>query len=337
MLLKLDTKDKRILHLLELDSRQSYSNIAKKIGLSREVVSYRIKRFEDTGLIDKYVLILNPKMIGYESFKWYIQLENADNDKLQEIIGSMQDHPYCVWITTCTGRWDLTVVFFVVSSLHFRRITEDFLHKFSKYIRETTFTIELDIYHFKKKYLWEEEMKLYKTPYMGGDPEQVKLDLEEIKVLTHLCENPRYSIVDISRKSNLTVDVVRHRLQKMEKNGLIQGARVNINHTKLGFASHKILFNTRKNNPERENEFVNYLKNYKNVWDVIHCLGNWNMEVNIDVKDSVEFHNMIMDLKNKFPDIIQNYNSIQLFENHKYNFFPMGSELISDIEMAEKK
>ena len=150
-MLKIDKKDRKILHQLELDARQSYASIGKEIGLSREVVSYRINRLEKKGLIDRYVVILNSKKMGYESYKWYLQLENTDSKKLQQIIEAFKKHPYCVWINTCTGRWDLIVVFFVKSTLQFKNITRDFLMQYGQHIRETSFTIELDIYHFKKK------------------------------------------------------------------------------------------------------------------------------------------------------------------------------------------
>ena len=68
----------------------------------------------------------------------------------------------------------------------------------------------LDIYHFKKKYLLEGKLKIYKTPYFGGELESIKLDEEEIKILTYLCENPKLSVVEISINTNLTLDIVRY-------------------------------------------------------------------------------------------------------------------------------
>ncbi len=331
MVERLDVKDKKILHELEIDSRQTFSSIAKKVGLSKEVVRYRIKCLEKEDIIDKYIAILNAKKIGYEAYKWYLQLENADTEKLKTIIEELKKHPYCVWVTTCTGKWDLIVVFFVISSLHFKEITNYFLSKFGSHIRESTFTIELDIYHFKKKFLWEEELKLYRTPYFGGNLSKTKLDKEEIEILIHFCENPKQSVVDISKKTKLSIEVVRHRLDKLENEGIIQGTRVQINNVKIGFESYKLLLNIKNINKEKETSFINYLKYNKNVWDVIYCLGNWNMEINIDVKNSVDFHNIVMDMKNRFYDIIQSYDSVQIFNNYKHNFFPMGKYLLQKI------
>ncbi|MFO7677029.1 MAG: AsnC family protein, partial [Thermoplasmatota archaeon] len=42
--MKLDLKDRKILYELDLDCRQSNSQIGKKVGLGRDVVSYRINK-----------------------------------------------------------------------------------------------------------------------------------------------------------------------------------------------------------------------------------------------------------------------------------------------------
>ncbi len=335
-MVKIDVKDKKILYQLELDAMQSYSSISKKVGLSREVVNYRIKRLERLGVIDRYVTILNTKKAGYSSFKWYIQFENVDDSKLREIINEFKKHPYCVWIQTCTGRWDLIIVLFVLSPTHFKEITSYFFARYNKYMRETNFIIELGVYHFKKKYIWGEKSSLKKTPYFGGEPEKVKLGKEEIKILIQLCENPKQNIVDIMGKTDLSIDVIKNRLKKMKNNGLIQGSRVEINNAKLGFESYKILLKTKFISKEKEQLFLNYLNHNKNVCDVIHCIGNWDMEINIDVRNSVEFHNVIMEMKNAFSEIIKGYDPIQLFENYKTNFFPMGEYLLKNSNLPIK-
>ena len=48
---KIDLKDRKILYHLDLDCRQSLTQIGKKVGLKKDVVAYRIKRMQDEGLI----------------------------------------------------------------------------------------------------------------------------------------------------------------------------------------------------------------------------------------------------------------------------------------------
>ena len=73
------------------------------------------------------------------------------------------------------------------------------------------------------------------------------------------------------------------------------------------------------------------LKNEENIIDIIRMMGNWNFELDIDVRDANEFHEIMMKLKNNFPDNIQGYESLLIFKEHKYNFFPQGKRLLTKV------
>lgn len=64
MKIKIDEIDKKILMLLQHNSTLTYKEIAQKINLSLSPVHDRIKRLEQEGVIEKYVGILNKKMLG---------------------------------------------------------------------------------------------------------------------------------------------------------------------------------------------------------------------------------------------------------------------------------
>jgi DNA-binding Lrp family transcriptional regulator len=51
MLKNLDLKDRKILYELDLDSRQSFRSIGKKVGLSKDTVASRIKSLIQDGII----------------------------------------------------------------------------------------------------------------------------------------------------------------------------------------------------------------------------------------------------------------------------------------------
>jgi len=61
---KMDATDIKILKLLQGNSRLTYKEIADKINLTQTPVFDRIKRMENSGVIDKYVTILNRKKVG---------------------------------------------------------------------------------------------------------------------------------------------------------------------------------------------------------------------------------------------------------------------------------
>ena len=100
----LDFKDKRILHELCANSRQPASAIAKKVGLSREVVEYRIRRLEHEGIINGFISLINVNALGYNGYTIFLLMQNFTGDKENEIISYLSTHPAVRWMVTTIGK-----------------------------------------------------------------------------------------------------------------------------------------------------------------------------------------------------------------------------------------
>lgn len=62
--IKLDRIDKKILMLMQGNARISNLELADRVGLSPTPCSRRVKRLEESGIIDKHVTILKPEVLG---------------------------------------------------------------------------------------------------------------------------------------------------------------------------------------------------------------------------------------------------------------------------------
>ncbi|MBD2858206.1 Lrp/AsnC family transcriptional regulator [Spongiibacter sp. KMU-158] len=62
--MQLDRYDKHILALLQNNARLSNQELAEKIGLSPSPCLRRVKRLEESGLIDGYRAVLNARALG---------------------------------------------------------------------------------------------------------------------------------------------------------------------------------------------------------------------------------------------------------------------------------
>ncbi|MDA4112331.1 MAG: Lrp/AsnC family transcriptional regulator [Thaumarchaeota archaeon] len=65
---KIDELDRKILALIQENSRLTMQQIAKLVGnISKVAVSYRLKKLEDRGIIERYTAKLNPEKLdrGY--------------------------------------------------------------------------------------------------------------------------------------------------------------------------------------------------------------------------------------------------------------------------------
>ncbi len=83
LLLKLDTTDKQLLEILQLDSKKNIKEIASQLNLTKSPVYDRIKRLENEGIIDKYVAVLNKSAL--ENSMFVFCSVSLENQKLEHI------------------------------------------------------------------------------------------------------------------------------------------------------------------------------------------------------------------------------------------------------------
>ena len=60
----LDNIDRMILNELQQDDRISTTELAKKLGIAKSTLTYRIKRLEDEKIITGYRAIVDPTKLG---------------------------------------------------------------------------------------------------------------------------------------------------------------------------------------------------------------------------------------------------------------------------------
>jgi DNA-binding Lrp family transcriptional regulator len=65
MIISLDLTDKKILNLLQQNSKANIKSISLQIGLTQTPTYERIKRLEKAGVIKNYIAVLDKEKVGY--------------------------------------------------------------------------------------------------------------------------------------------------------------------------------------------------------------------------------------------------------------------------------
>lgn len=64
--MKIDELNWRILSYLQSNSRESFSSIGRKVGLTSPAVAERVKKMEDTGILEGYLARVSHNKVGYQ-------------------------------------------------------------------------------------------------------------------------------------------------------------------------------------------------------------------------------------------------------------------------------
>lgn len=323
--MKIDSKDKELLYYLDVNSRASLGELGKKLRLSKNSVNYRLNNLSSKEVIKQFYSVINTKKLGYSYFKIYFKLKNIESEKENLLINYLKSKMNSLWIASCDGKYDLFAGVLAKNNEEFYKMLYGFLNKFSNSIKDYNIYIVIYSPHFKRRYLLEKEIKeKIKIEKFGGSENREEIiDEKDRKILREISKNARIPLIDLVSRIKLSLNIVRHRIKKLKEKGILEGFRVLIDNPKIDYQTYKVLINTENLNEEIEKEIINYCSLEKNFVDIIlRGIGLWDMEVQIDAKDSQEFHEIFRKFKEKFDKVVKDYNVLTIREEYKLNYFP---------------
>ena len=101
--ISLDSIDKKIIHLLKDNARNSVSKIADLVNLSVPATSDRIKKLEESNIIKGYKAIIDSRKIGID-LRAFITIISDSSSNYEKIINFVNETDEVVECFATTGR-----------------------------------------------------------------------------------------------------------------------------------------------------------------------------------------------------------------------------------------
>lgn len=131
-----------------------------------------------------------------------------------------------------------------------------------------------------------------------------KLNKRDVDLLYLLDINGRMPYSQLAKKTRMSKQLVKYRINRLEKEGFIKGYYAMIDASKLGYTIFRLYLKFRNVIPNKKNDIIKYLKKQKNVWAVVKLAGNWDLALGIAVKDIYEYYNLWENIMKLYlPDI----------------------------------
>jgi Lrp/AsnC family transcriptional regulator, leucine-responsive regulatory protein len=130
----LDKLDRQILRSLQADGRATFEQMAEAVGLSPSAVLRRVKRLEDSGVIDRYVALVKPEAVGlgltaYVNVRLEKHTESAKRNPMDVFRASVQGWHEVVECAALTGEMDFQLRLVVADMAAYSRFMMDTLLK----------------------------------------------------------------------------------------------------------------------------------------------------------------------------------------------------------------
>jgi DNA-binding Lrp family transcriptional regulator len=142
----IDEIDWKILNLIAPNARISLLDIGQKLDISAKVISYRIKKLIDMGVILGYKALIDLELLGIEYYKVHLKL--SDFNKEKELLTYTRYHPNIIIVDQNVGGFDFEIELHVKSNEHLHEIIDDIKIKFSDVVES------YEILRYYKEYKW---------------------------------------------------------------------------------------------------------------------------------------------------------------------------------------
>jgi len=291
------------------------------------VVTYRIGKLIESGVIQKFLAIYDTSKLGFTTYKIFLRLQNVDITKQNEIIHYLKNHEYIQFFTSTDGMFDFAFNMLAENAEQLYTMLKELENKYGHYIAEKEIIVMIFSSFFFRNYLLEKNTIIERKPMsFGSHPMKTKTDHNDKKILSMLATNARIPIIDIANKISLSPDSVRNRIKRLEQSQIIQNYVLLPDFEKLNQTSYKVMFALHNVTHETGEKFLEFARIHPNIWFHSKTLGKWDMEINMDVDNANQFREIMMEIKSEFSKIIKEYNTLQISHVHKFNFYPFKTD-----------
>ena len=133
--INLDKDDKKILDELVNDSRKKIVELSEKTKISVDMITYRIKKMEQQGIIKGYKCLWNASKLGFTTCKAFVFFKDITEERKKEFINYCKNIDNSVNIVITFAAWDLEIMFETKDYEEYFRIMDDVKEKFNDVIK----------------------------------------------------------------------------------------------------------------------------------------------------------------------------------------------------------
>lgn len=312
-----DKLDRRILSELDLNSRQTVSDLARRLRQGRDRVEYRIDQLTERGVLRGFSASLNIYRLGFTIFKSYLRLEN-DKKRVQALVGYLRKHPRIYWLALCDGSWDLMIAVFARNASEFQKIHSEIVNAFNEIVLNFSMYTLVEVNMCRKGFFLGKGAGHY---LIGGEPGAERIDEVDYQILKILSDDARRSVVQIAEDIGSTTAVVKYRIDRLERRNIVTGYNIEVDLQQLEMMFFKTQLFLRNYTSTLRQEFRDYCLQNPYINCYIEQLGDSTLEIELQVHDYEHYNEIIDEIRGSFAKLVRNFQTVLIRETY-FNWVP---------------
>jgi DNA-binding Lrp family transcriptional regulator len=276
----------KILKELIADGRKSHSEIAEKIGLTKEIVKKNYNQMERAGIITGATIHINYKSFGYKAVAHL--LINVDSQQEDQLIEYLQKMPgvYSYYSRGIKGNIDVITTLKTLEQLN--EIKDAIKRHFS--VLEMRTAIWTDVKEMNQNLSiipdnrknFRETINTQTKNQKKSKPEIMVIDQIDQKIADKLSENGRLSVETLGREIGISSDKAKRRYEKLKKNGVLK-VTIQVNPIKIGYQALCLFFTITSH--ENSLSIIEKISRIPDIISIMKTTGDYDLQIWAMVQD----------------------------------------------------
>ena len=292
---KLDLKDRKILYQLDINSRQSFSQVGKKVGLHKDVVAHRVKRLQEKGIIVRFNTLIDNLKMGYNCMRFYFNYQYINPEIKKQIIDHFVNFKRTQIVASPEGGIDLCVFMLAKNVSEIHSFWQQTLSKYRDYFAQQIIAPYIGETIYTKSFLLDDkDNRINLIVKRGG--EIVYYDNLDFQILHLLARNSRIPTIDIAKKLNRTTMTISKRIKRLIELGVILKFHITINWNLIGYRWFKVDLYLKDYN--KIHQIIKFIEANPHLSYIDKTLGYADLELELIVKNENQLWQIIEEISN---------------------------------------
>lgn len=317
---KIDQIDSKILKILLMNSRTSFTDIAKECKITIGAVRMRYKNMIKAGLINGQIMQVNPHSLGYKCISDIGITTAIENEKT--VLDFLKTRPYVLHILPNFCKYNIAIKVALKDINQLTAIIEDL--ESNVYIHHVDIMIWAnanDMDHSENlviepgPIIEKDSILLKKMPPIRND--EVEIDEKDRQIAKILSANSRIPFKQIAEQMGISTKNVIQRFKRLEGN-LLGLSTVQLDLTKLGYRAmaHNLI---RVSNRSKMSEVYAQILKLPNTLVIIRLVGSYDLMTITILADFEDEFKLRAEMRK-----IQNIEKVDTYLNPVFKHQPLN-------------
>ncbi|MFA5246517.1 MAG: Lrp/AsnC family transcriptional regulator [Candidatus Micrarchaeia archaeon] len=312
-------KERRLLSCIDFDCRTSDAEIGRRIGVSKQGVSYLLRKLEARKVIKQYYPVINIMNLGCNYTRFFVKFRDAKSSDFKAATAWLDRNK--VWYLRTDGAYDFLCAAWSYTYDEFKEKTDAFYGRFSSKIKDKRESLCIELRQFKNRWLFDDgnTEEILMKPSAVFEPDET-----DRNILRALEKDARSPLVQIAARAKCSPPTAAARIGQMEKAQVILGYRPSLNLPLLGYSYYKVFFYFNSFKKSDVSKFLSFLSEQAAVTYMQKEIGRSDLDVEMALPSNQDFFSFMREISYAFPGLVKEYEFLIVERESNVSYLPSG-------------